>query len=151
MCLYLKEHLVRGAESETLPPRGFLQTCIISKLHPRVFEKFMIGGCGRAAKFFSSAVSTVFCKDYWAFFGFEVSRSQLINIHEKIATREKSPDNRGSTVTVFLVSYEVHFGERLGKSITFHPEIKLRGKRVSRLSWQCKRSLQWGTEKNMFC
>ena len=35
-----------------------------------------------------------FCKDYWAFFGFEFSRSQLINIHEKIGTREKSPDNR---------------------------------------------------------
>ena len=25
----------------------------------------------------------------------EFSRSQLINIHEKIGTREKSPDNRG--------------------------------------------------------
>ena len=35
--------LVRGPESETLPPppRGFLQTCIISKLHLRVFEKGM--------------------------------------------------------------------------------------------------------------
>ena len=34
--------LVRGPESETLPPpRGFLQTCIISKLHLRVFEKCM--------------------------------------------------------------------------------------------------------------
>ena len=54
-------------------------------------------------------VSTVFCKDYWAFFGFEFSRSQLINIHEKIGTREKSPDNRGpdnrgSTVTEWLGS-----------------------------------------------
>ena len=39
-------------------------------------------------------VSTVFCKGYWAFFGFEFSRSQLIDIHEKIGTREKSPDNR---------------------------------------------------------
>ena len=28
----------------------------------------------------------------------EFSRSQLINIHEKIGTREKSPDNQGSTV-----------------------------------------------------
>ena len=34
--------IVRGPESETLPrPRGFLQTCIISKLYPRVFEKCM--------------------------------------------------------------------------------------------------------------
>ena len=34
--------LVRVPESETLPPpRGFLQTCIISKLHLRVFEKCM--------------------------------------------------------------------------------------------------------------
>ena len=33
--------LVPGPESETLPPRGFLQTYIISKLHPRVFEKCM--------------------------------------------------------------------------------------------------------------
>ena len=35
--------LVHGPESETLPlpPRGFLQTGIISKLHPRVFEKCM--------------------------------------------------------------------------------------------------------------
>ena len=30
--------IFRGPESETLPrSRGFLQTCIISKLHPRVF------------------------------------------------------------------------------------------------------------------
>ena len=37
-----KTVLVHGPESETLPPpRGFLQTCIISKLHPRVFEKCM--------------------------------------------------------------------------------------------------------------
>ena len=35
-----------------------------------------------------------FEKDYWAFCDFEFSRSQLINIHEKIGTREKSPDNR---------------------------------------------------------
>ena len=39
--------IVRGPESETLlpppppPPRGFLHTCVISKLHPRVFEKCM--------------------------------------------------------------------------------------------------------------
>ena len=38
---------------------------------------------------------TVFWKDCWAFCDFEFSRSQLINIHEKIGTREKSPDNRG--------------------------------------------------------
>ena len=35
--------IVHVPESETLPPppRGFLKTCIISKLHPRVFEKCM--------------------------------------------------------------------------------------------------------------
>ena len=36
-----EKYLVRGPESEPPPPRGFLQTCIISKLHPRVFEKCM--------------------------------------------------------------------------------------------------------------
>jgi len=38
-------------------------------------------------------VSTVFWKDHWAFCDFEFSRSPLINIHEKIGTRGKSPDN----------------------------------------------------------
>ena len=33
--------IVCGPESETFPPRGFLQTCIISKFLPRVFEKCM--------------------------------------------------------------------------------------------------------------
>ena len=33
------------------------------------------------------------------FCDFEFSRSQLINIHEKIGTREKCPDNRGWTVS----------------------------------------------------
>ena len=38
----MEDNLVRGPESETLPPpQGFLQTCIISKLHLRVFEKCM--------------------------------------------------------------------------------------------------------------
>ena len=33
---------VRGRESETLPPPwGFFETCITSKLHPRVFETCM--------------------------------------------------------------------------------------------------------------
>ena len=53
----------------------------------------------------SALDNTVFWKDYWAFDDFEFSRSQLINIHEKIGTRERSPDNwgldnRGLTVTL---------------------------------------------------
>ena len=38
-----EKYLVRRPESDPPPPpnRGFLQTCIISKLQPRVFEKCM--------------------------------------------------------------------------------------------------------------
>ena len=35
-----------------------------------------------------------FLKGLLGFCDFEFSLSQLINIHEKIGTREKSPDNR---------------------------------------------------------
>ena len=46
-----------------------------------------------------------------AFCDFEFSRSQLINIHEKIGTIEKSPDNRGSTVLDFSLARDISFYE----------------------------------------